>query len=422
MIPQHSNEAAPSCRKLAAARTRLVLERPFLGSLVMHLALKAVEAPWCPTFATDGRGFFFRPSFVDTLDFQETQFILAHEALHCAAGHFARRMHRTQRRWDAATDYAANMLLVDEGLKAPPGALLDARFAGMSAEEIYRLLPPDCVHATLDRHIADGCGGTQDRSASMNSQAAASEVRAGAPAFVTASDDWDDAGNERRSSGGVEASQPALLPAEREQLARVWQSRVALAEQHARQAGRLSSSCRRVAREAVNPRLSWRALLARYMCTFARNDYTYRRPSRRDGDALMPSLLGEAIDVVVALDTSGSLTDEDLAEFAAELNALKVELHGRVALLACDETLDERGPWQFEPWDPIRLPADLRGGGGTSFVPVFDWVDRERFRTDVLVYFTDGEGAFPPSAPEYPVLWVVKGRAAVPWGERIQLD
>jgi predicted metal-dependent peptidase len=178
----------------------------------------------------------------------------------------------------------------------------------------------------------------------------------------------------------------------------------------------------RLARESVSPRLSWRALLARYMCALARNDYSYRRPSRREGDALLPSLAGEGIDIVVALDTSGSLTDADLAEFAAELNALKGELRGRVTLLACDEALDERGPWQFEPWDALRMPPGLRGGGGTRFVPVFEWIERERLRTDVLVYFTDGEGEFPASAPDYPVVWVVKGRAPVPWGDRIQLD
>ena len=175
-------------------------------------------------------------------------------------------------------------------------------------------------------------------------------------------------------------------------------------------------------REVEAPRLSWRVLLSRYMSTLARNDYSFRRPSRRDGPALMPCLASEDIDIVVAIDTSGSLTDADLAEFATEMNAMKGELHGRVTLLACDEVLDERGPWRFEPWERVRMPPDLRGGGGTRFAPVFEWIERERFRTDVLVYFTDAEGEFPPSAPDYPVLWLVKGRAEVPWGERIQLN
>ncbi len=413
----------PGYDKLTAARARLVLERPFLGSLVIHFELKAVEAPWCPTFATDGQRFYFKPAYVDTLEFREAQFVLAHEALHCALGHFARRMHRTHRRWDAATDYAVNMLLTEEGLKAPPGALREARFSGLSAEEIYRLLPPDCDDATLDRHIADAVDSGQAYSGlARHTRAVERDPHAERPAVSAEAGAWDDAGDEGYANAPAETIPHALLSHERAQLAQRWQGRVAAAQQHARQAGRLSSSWARLVREALRPQLPWRVLLARYMSALARNDYSYRRPSRREGAALMPSLASEDIDIVAAIDTSGSLTDADLTEFASEMNAMKGEVHGRVTLLACDEALDERGPWRFEPWEPVRVPPKLRGGGGTRFTPVFEWIEREQCRTDVLVYFTDAEGEFPSSAPDYPVLWLVKGRAAVPWGDRIQLD
>jgi predicted metal-dependent peptidase len=315
------------------------------------------------------------------------------------------------------------MLLAEEGLKAPHGALLDVRFAAMSAEEIYRLLPPDCGEATLDRHIADAAKPDRSFPAATRNWKSGKHAPHGHRSVAGAdAGAWDDAGDEGHTHACDETRTPFLLPNERESLARRWEGRVARAEQHARQAGRLSSSCARLVRDALRPQLSWRVLLARYMSALGRNDYSYRRPSRREGDALMPSLASEDIDIVVAIDTSGSLTDADLAEFAAEVNALKGELHGRVTLLACDEALDERGPWRFEPWEPVRMPPDVRGGGGTSFVPVFEWIERERLRTGVLVYFTDAEGEFPKSAPDYPVLWLVKGRAAVPWGERIQLN
>ncbi|MFA7097204.1 MAG: VWA-like domain-containing protein, partial [Gammaproteobacteria bacterium] len=67
-------------------------------------------------------------------------------------------------------------------------------------------------------------------------------------------------------------------------------------------------------------------------------------------------------------------------------------------------------------------PREFRGGGGTSFRPVFEWLEREGRRPDLLVYFTDAQGEFPPQEPDYPVLWLVKGKAAVPWGQRIQLN
>ncbi|CAK0762064.1 hypothetical protein CCP3SC15_2810001 [Gammaproteobacteria bacterium] len=82
----------------------------------------------------------------------------------------------------------------------------------------------------------------------------------------------------------------------------------------------------------------------------------------------------------------------------------------------------EGGPWIFEPWETLSLPPSLQGGGGTSFLPVFDWLASRDRTPDLLTYFTDAEGQFPPSEPSYPVLWLIKGKASVPWGTRIQLN
>lgn len=114
--------------------------------------------------------------------------------------------------------------------------------------------------------------------------------------------------------------------------------------------------------------------------------------------------------------------DEELAQFAAEVDALKGQVRARVTLHACDERLDPTGPWVYQPWEPIALPRGLGGGGGTRFSPVFDWIADAKVRPDLSLYFTDAEGEFPRHPPEYPVVWLVKGRAKVPWGERIQLN
>ncbi|MFH0934816.1 MAG: hypothetical protein V1879_06385, partial [Pseudomonadota bacterium] len=105
----------PILTKLAAARTRLIMERPFLGALVMHLPLKVGDAG-IKTTGTDAKAFYFNPAFVDNLSLAQTQFILAHEALHCAMGHPHRRNHRVKRRWDVACDHAVNLILIEEGL------------------------------------------------------------------------------------------------------------------------------------------------------------------------------------------------------------------------------------------------------------------------------------------------------------------
>jgi len=120
-------DAAQLETKLAAARARLILDKPFLGALALRLPMVPAKKDWCPTTATDARTFYFNPEYIAALSLPETQFVLAHEALHCALSHFARRQHRIKHKWDLACDFAINPLLVDDGLKPPPNSLLVTR-------------------------------------------------------------------------------------------------------------------------------------------------------------------------------------------------------------------------------------------------------------------------------------------------------
>lgn len=413
--------------KLAAARARLILEQPFIGALVMHLPLMPSRGSWCETTATDARALYFNPAYVAKLGVREIQFLLAHEALHCALGHFARRSHRVKRRWDVACDYAVNMLLADAGLKAPPEALLNPAWRGLSAEEIYPLIPADGDERILDLHLFDGQGAGGRGAVFRGAEAAP-----GLPADPSGRDGGAqgelaaEAAAVAAGGGSVtspEAGDASLaLPLDSEDLTVLWKTRMAAAAQQAARAGRLADSWLRTVDRLIQPQLPWRALLARFLSSVAREDYSFQRPSRREGEAILPRLAGAQTEIVVALDTSGSIGAEELAEFAAELDALKGQVRARLTLHACDRDLDGRGPWVFEAWEPFALPRDLRGGGGTRFTPVFARIEAEHARPDVLVYFTDGEGEFPAGAPDYPVIWLVKGRAPVPWGERIQLN
>ncbi len=406
--------------KLAAARTRLILDKPFLGALVLRLPMQAVEEEWCPTTATDARHFYYNPGYIDQLSLDETQFMLAHEALHCALSHFARRQHRLKRRWDLACDFAINPLLVEDGLTPPPGSLLLEQFKEMTAEEIYPLLDEFEDQESLDNHVYDrdseqgGQSGEQRREDDGESRP---QPRPGSR---------DGAGRQesRQDDGGNndQGQPPPLTPDEQETLSVQWQQRLAGAAQQAMQAGKLGGSMARMIDHLLQPQLPWRMLLARYLTSSARDDYSYMRPSRREGDFILPSLRSHQIDLVVAIDTSGSISDSDFDQFIGEIDALKGQIRARVTLLACDAELAEDGPWIFEPWEELCLPRQFEGGGGTSFQPVFDWIERQGQRPETLVYFTDAEGRFPETPPPYPVIWLVKGRRPVPWGQRIQLN
>ncbi len=409
--------AAHAAARLASARAKLILDKPFLGALVLRLPLAAAGA-WCRTTATDARTLYFNPQWIASLSSAELQFALAHEALHCALGHFARRGHRVQRLWDLACDFAINPLLLDEGLKPPLGAQVLSLYRGMAAEEIYPCLDDSLDQETLDDHVWDGDEGGQGGDGGNGSGQPPPKVGAGDTAQDTPT--WNPA--DEQNAGPP----PPLSAREKEQLQQQWQRHLAGAAQRAREAGKLSGNLARLAESALAPQVSWRAALAQYLSQAARDDYSWLRPSRRTGesssDVLWPSLRSHAGDIFVALDTSGSIADADLAQFVGELNAIKGTLPVRITLVACDAALAPDAPWVCEPWQELRLPRQFEGGGGTAFTPVFEWIEREGAHPDALVYFTDGEAEFPKLAPYYPVLWLIKGKAPVPWGRRIQLN
>ncbi|WPL19356.1 hypothetical protein Thiowin_04473 [Thiorhodovibrio winogradskyi] len=419
--------------KLAAARTRLILDKPFLGSLVLRLPLRAADAGWCPTTATDARAFYFNPEYIAALSLAETQFMLAHEALHCALSHFARRQHRVRHKWDLACDYAINPLLLNEGLKPPPNALVMPAYLGMTAEEIYPLIDDNDQSETLDTHAydqdSDSQQGSQGQSLSERDLAAGSRARESGEGERGGMGQGESPRAEVGASGGEGPAPPdgqiaplPLTPDEREQLRVQWQQRLAGAAQQAMQAGKLGGELRRLIDHLLQPRLPWRMLLARYLSALARDDYSYARPSRREGDFILPRLRSDQLDLVIGLDTSGSIRDGEIEEFIAEIDALKGQLRARVTLLPCDAALSPGAPFEFEPWERFERPERLHGQGGTSFVPVFDWLAGRDRQPDLLLYFTDAQGVFPPAAPAFPVLWLVKGRSPVPWGERIALN
>ena len=467
--------------KLAAARTRLILDKPFLGALVLRLPLREANGSWCDTSATDARSIYYSPGYIEPLSLGQVQFVLAHEALHCGLSHFARREHRDLNRWNIACDHAVNPLLVEDGLELPPGALYNEDYTGLSAEEIYPLIKSDTDEETLDKHLYDSpdrsksdesfdndCNQDQeknsesptpespgpesdepaqrqpeqqpeqqqqrqsnqksdqsrDQEAEHEQQKKQKQDPAGTPAQMSNHKSNGIEFEHTHSSSGSALQAPLPLSAqEKVQLNTQWQQRLVGAAQQASQAGKMNGSVARLIERLLRSTVPWRTLLARYMSGSSRTDYNIMRPSqRRTGEAILPSLHTRQTNIVIALDTSGSIEQDELAVFIAEVNAIKSLVNAKITLLACDWQLDEEGPWVFEPWEHLTLPRTLQGGGGTDFSPVFDWMHSNPIQADLVIYFTDAQGRFPSRPSGTETLWLVKGSAEVPWGQRIQLN
>ncbi len=418
--------------KLAAARTRLILDKPFLGALVLRLPMVEANPDWCPTTGTDAKQFYYNPEYINALTLAQTQFMLAHEALHCALSHFSRRQHRVLHRWNLACDYAINPLLVEDGLTPPYDTLIMDEYKGMTAEEIYPLLQEDDNQETIDEHLydenSDGSGEGEQENPNDNPPP---ENNKDQQQQEKGDQSNDEAGGKNQQNGqgqsqpqpGSNPQPPPLTPEEKETLEVQWQQRMAGAAQQAIQAGKMDGAMARMIDHLLQPRLPWRMLLSRYMTSMARDDYSYMRQSRRSqGNAILPSLHSSQVEVVVAVDTSGSIRDTEIQEFLSEVSALKGQMRARITLIPCDATIADDAPWIFEPWEELNLQTQISGGGGTDFRPVFEWVDAQSIKPEILVYFSDLEGKFPELAPTYPVLWLVKGKEKPPWGQRIQLN
>jgi len=154
--------------KLITARVGLLLRASFFGNLATRLKLVNADG-WCPTAATDGRNFYYNSRFVDMLKPKEIEFLFGHEVLHCVYDHFGRRGDRDPQLFNIANDYCVNGDLkkhrVGEFITTVP-CLYDAKYEGMSSEEIYDILYENAekidisslIDKMLDEHL-DGEGG-----------------------------------------------------------------------------------------------------------------------------------------------------------------------------------------------------------------------------------------------------------------------
>jgi predicted metal-dependent peptidase len=387
----------------AKARAALLVNAPFWG--VLSLRLAPVEDPSIQTMQTDGISIRFNPAFVTSLSRSLLRTSIAHETMHCATMHHTRREGRDPRRWNIACDYAINPLLAEAGFEMPDCVLLDPAYAGMSAEEIYAKLVHEAGGTDTDPDDGDHTGDDPGGMGGVTDPPPAGDLN-----------DADPPGQPNQP-GQTGRQPPSAADLTRQE--ETWAIAMAQAEATAKAMGICAGDAARVIREQVAPKIDWRDVLRRYLSAAARSDYAWTPPNRRyiARGLYLPSLRSETLgSVVVAVDTSGSIGDITLAAFAAEITAILDEAApAAIHVVYCDDAI--AGTETFEPGDVIALT--LRGGGGTAFRPVFDWIAGSDIQPVCAVYLTDLDGRDFGPEPGYPVLWVSTDLTQAPFGEVI---
>jgi predicted metal-dependent peptidase len=391
------------------ARTALLLDHPFFGSLLFRLGGRASNS--IQTMATDGVSLLYNPAFVETLNAAELAGVLAHEVMHPALQHHTRRADRDRKRWNMACDYAINPLLLDAGLTLPKDVLIDHRFRGMSAERIYNL-----IEEQQGQHGSNGEGKNQDGSSSNGEGGKeAGNPNAGgesiAPTTPGGFGQVLDAPEPEGDEGDTVAEQ-----------ARQWKIAVEQAENVAKLAGKLPAGVPRSLEQSEAANVDWRELLRRAWSETIPSDYSWMPPNRRYiwAGLYLPGVKSEGTgEIAIAVDCSGSINARQLGLFEAEIRSiLEGQRPSRVHVLYFDTEVHKGEAYQAG--QPIALTPV--GGGGTNFAPCFRWLDERGIVPQTLVFLTDLCGAFPREAPAYPVLWASTESRPAPFGQVIPME
>jgi len=400
-------------RRVIRARVQLLLKNPFFGYLASYLELKEHESEY-PT-GTDGIRLYYFPEKIDRLEDEEIEGVFAHEVMHLALGHIWRRGSRAKRLWNMAADYAINAILKDQ-FRLPEGILYEKEFENKSAEQIYNeLLKEDNLPGgeadTIDDHgVWDNTEqGGGDKVKQPDSRPGAALDK---PTEANEASEDVELWKQRAMDKPTEASKDEEL----------WKQRAIEAAAVAKHQGMFPLGIARVIGELAYPRLNWHQLLHQYIKQRSSDDYDWMRPDKRllQYGVYYPSSKSEMLKIAVAVDTSGSVSDEQLDEFLAEMrNILQSFSSFQARLLACDAAVHADmmavHDSDFEPF--LKC---LSGGGGTDFRPVFSKIDDDP--PEVLVYLTDGDGKYPDSNQPFDVIWVMNSYLEPPFGRVIRLE
>ena len=357
--------------KLITARIGLLLRHPFFGNLATRL--KLVDATeWCNTLATDGRHFYYNNDFVYKLTPKQAEFGFAHEVLHNVFDHMGRRNGRDPQLSNIAADYAANQILKDERIGEVPDWIKifqDNKYRGWSYEQIYEELESKAIKIDisqlgelLDDHL-DGEG-----------------------------DDGQDGDGEEVDGSGKGKGRPKLTAEEKKAIRdEIKEAMVAAAQ--AAGAGKVPAGVARMIQAFTEPKMDWRQMLRMNIQSILKSNFSFSRPNRKSQHcgAVLPGMMNEeTIDVSVAIDMSGSISDSMARDFLSEVKGIMDEYQDFKLNLWCFDT-GVYGYKQFtgDTADEI-MEYECQGGGGTDFDVNFEFMKEEQIEPKKFIMFTDG--------------------------------
>ncbi len=359
-------------KALAKAKIQLMskADSAFYSSICFSLKHEFDDS--IPTAATDGKNIKYNTEFFMGLKPEERVFLLLHETMHCAYQHMfrAKQQKLDHRKFNVAADHVINLQLIDAGFSMPRDGLADPKYKGLNAEQVYKLLPESDEKAPMEDLLEGDPGDAKEC---------------------------------------AEAMQDILVRA-------AMQSKMANDKP-----GTIPQDIEIFLNKLLKPKLPWTVVLRRYLQELAKADYSWSKPNKRYLPTYyLPSLHSKnMMEIAIAIDTSGSVTDEQFTQFISEVHSvMKVLQPPKITLIQFDSTIKA-----INEVKSIKdlLQVKFTGRGGTLIHPVIEWANTNKPK--LLMVFTDGDFRSSTSS-KVNTLWLIHNNPKwkAPFGKAIHYE
>jgi predicted metal-dependent peptidase len=435
-------------KKLSKARTQLVMDDPFFGSISMRMIIRPDDQGILPyhTIATDGKQVIYNVDYIESLNVIETKSELAHEMGHVILKHQFRRGNRDFVLWNKACDQAVDHIINE----CPHITLakqwqdnLDPAFKNKSAEEIYRIMKASQTSGQggskpdpNNPQPGSGQGGNQPNGQPPQPgnqpppPPPPDNTKHGLPPKTKPGETQDPNIKpipEANGTHGLILDAPINLK-DKTQVQEGEEDIDIAIEQGAKLCGDLPGSLKTLVRSKKEHQVHYRELLREFLeKTLSLGDYDWMTPDRTyiQMDILIPGLAEEEDipEIVFACDSSGSIGPAEKQAFAAEICGVLEEFPCTIKAIYCDTKVANV---QDIDADDFPIELEFKGGGGTQFAPVFEYIKDHSLEPKAILYFTDLCSTSYGEDPGIPVLWMNTERGHdnkdVPFGQIIPLQ